>query len=518
MGRRPKRSESARASRPLATRLAAGVRRLARGRASRVAARNRGGSPRRSRAPTRSGRAAGGASRGGRCRLAHRGSVRTRPPRRAAAGDRASAVPTRSLTGSRRGARREPLGAEGDRTLRRNTRTPSGSRPATAPRAPVSSRENEVPVRGARLLVGGRSVTEEAPFVRPHLEEAEVLAVPCGRLEARLAPRDVERLVAVPAEHRADRLPRRQRGHSLGFAPGERLAELGRCACRADELPLGAAESQSRLGAMASRAEERGALLVEADRAAVTADRVQLGREAGLEGDGRPALRSRRPRGRRRLSRLRGCRASAEDGDRAQADDEGSQGSTSWSGTGARRRNGRRSCRSIAAGYTKRHEKRCKPLQNAHMLRYERRLSRERCAGASGRRAVLSTNGGNGGWQSSDRRDARRSLPAAATVQRAQALRRMRPRGCGAGIRTPTSWSRARRPTVRRPRNGRPECRRVSLSSLSYRRCRGGTRARGASRPRCRSAQRPRRRARGPIRAASPSAGRRPGRSPTSCS
>jgi EVE domain-containing protein len=28
------------------------------------------------------------------------------------------------------------------------------------------------------------------------------------------------------------------------------------------------------------------------------------------------------------------------------------------------------------------------------------------------------------------------------------------PRGCGAGIRTPTSWSRARRPAVRRPRNG----------------------------------------------------------------
>src|SRR5262245_36582330 len=27
-------------------------------------------------------------------------------------------------------------------------------------------------------------------------------------------------------------------------------------------------------------------------------------------------------------------------------------------------------------------------------------------------------------------------------------------RGCGAGIRTPTSWSRARRPAVRRPRNG----------------------------------------------------------------
>src|SRR6187402_3730557 len=39
-----------------------------------------------------------------------------------------------------------------------------GRCPATAPRAPVAARDHEVAVRGERLLVRGRPVTEEAPL------------------------------------------------------------------------------------------------------------------------------------------------------------------------------------------------------------------------------------------------------------------------------------------------------------------------------------------------------------------
>ena len=89
------------------------------------------------------------------------------------------------------------------------------------------------------------------------------------------------------------------------------------------------------------------------------------------------------------------------------------------------------------------------------------------------------------------------------------------PRGCGAGIRTPTSWSRARRPTVRRPRNGRLGTSRSPRRALSDLEAVDGP---AASRPPCRCARRPRRTAPGPSPGASPSAARRPGRCRTSCS
>ncbi len=75
--------------------------------------------------------------------------------------------------------------------------------------------------------------------------------------------------------------------------------------------------------------------------------------------------------------------------------------------------------------------------------------------------------------------------------------KRGRKHGCGAGIRTPTSWSRARRPAVRRPRNGW-RILAIRPSSHRDRPARGGRRARGVSPPRCRSGRRLRRRARVP--------------------
>ena len=66
-------------------------------------------------------------------------------------------------------------------------------------------------MRGDRLLVRRRPVAEELALVRSHLEEAEVLAVLCGRPEVRLAPGDGDRGVAVVRERVADRRLRRER-------------------------------------------------------------------------------------------------------------------------------------------------------------------------------------------------------------------------------------------------------------------------------------------------------------------
>ena len=94
------------------------------------------------------------------------------------------------------------------RTLRDNAR--SGRGPATAPRAPVATGADEVPMRRDGLRVRGIAVTEQLPLVRAHLEEPEVLPVLCRRGEVGLAPGDRDRLLAVVAEDRTDRCFRRE--------------------------------------------------------------------------------------------------------------------------------------------------------------------------------------------------------------------------------------------------------------------------------------------------------------------
>src|SRR6476469_7331410 len=72
------------------------------------------------------------------------------------------------------------------RTLRQSSR--SGRGPAAATRPPLATGPDVVAMRGDGLLVGRGPVAEELAHVRPQLEEAEILAVLCGRLEVRLAP------------------------------------------------------------------------------------------------------------------------------------------------------------------------------------------------------------------------------------------------------------------------------------------------------------------------------------------
>jgi hypothetical protein len=74
------------------------------------------------------------------------------------------------------------------------------------PRAPVAARADEVPVGSARLRKRALTVPEQLPRARPHLEEAEVLAVLCGGLEAGLAASDSQCLAAVVPEDVTDRV------------------------------------------------------------------------------------------------------------------------------------------------------------------------------------------------------------------------------------------------------------------------------------------------------------------------
>ena len=140
-----------------------------------------------------------------RSRRDRRDSVRTRPPRRAAGGDRVfrrSHVTTGHLP--RRGARGNPAARPGSALCRRNVREAAVSPGLAGPGAPVAARRDEVPWAARRLLGRRVAVPEEAPLVRAHLEEAEVLAVLGVRAEAGLAARDRERLLAVAAEDAAD--------------------------------------------------------------------------------------------------------------------------------------------------------------------------------------------------------------------------------------------------------------------------------------------------------------------------
>lgn len=161
-------------------------------RGCRASSRSRDGWTRRSRARPRTGHAAEEASRCGRSRLGRRGSARTRQPHRGAEGGRASAVPTRSRETYHMDGLSETRGRDAGAqfaTKRSGRREPAISvrvhlalvglrrRPTAAPRTPVAARAYEVAVRCDRLLAGALSVAEQTALGRPHLEEAQVLAV-----------------------------------------------------------------------------------------------------------------------------------------------------------------------------------------------------------------------------------------------------------------------------------------------------------------------------------------------------
>ena len=147
------------------------ARRRTRARGCRAGPRSRGGSPRRSRARSRSGRGAAGASRSARCRRGRRGSGRTPRPRRGAGAGRASAVPTRRRTPTRRHAEKKPPTPAWVRSLRRKpraaTRPPSDSstgssrgrrgRSTDAPRAPARARSTRARRVVARSTPSGRA-------------------------------------------------------------------------------------------------------------------------------------------------------------------------------------------------------------------------------------------------------------------------------------------------------------------------------------------------------------------------
>ena len=70
-------------------------------------------------------------------------------------------------------------------------------------------------MRSDGLFRGRGAVAEEAPRGRPHLEEAEILAVLGVGLQAGLAPRHGDGFVTVGAEDPADSRFRRRGGDCM---------------------------------------------------------------------------------------------------------------------------------------------------------------------------------------------------------------------------------------------------------------------------------------------------------------
>ena len=76
-------------------------------------------------------------------------------------------------------------------------------------------------MRRLRLFLGRRAVAEDAPFAHAHLEQAKVLAVLGGRMEARLAPGHAQSLTAIRPEDTTDDRLRR-----LGLRHGKPAREM----------------------------------------------------------------------------------------------------------------------------------------------------------------------------------------------------------------------------------------------------------------------------------------------------
>lgn len=170
------------------------------------------------------------------------------------------------------------------RTLREFRSVLGSARGLTAPGAPVAPRVDEVLVRSDGLSSGGWAVAEQVPRERPHLEEAEVLTVLGGRLQARLAPGDVDGVPAVAAEDVADRdawgfvLVTMEHSHL------ERAAQRHNSALCADKPAL---RSHKRLpgdNATCLLAEDARMPLEEADDAACLALGSQFAMQKSLQG------------------------------------------------------------------------------------------------------------------------------------------------------------------------------------------------------------------------------------------
>lgn len=135
-------------------------------------------------------------------------------------------------------------------------------------------------------------MTEELPLPRAHLEEAEVLPVAGVRLQAGLAPGDLDGLVAVTAEDVADRPLGRERGEPPGLVPAERLPQPGDVRPRPREEQARSPERRAGVVGLGTRLEQPAPGLEETHGAAVAAGEVESALEAVLERAGRWILRS----------------------------------------------------------------------------------------------------------------------------------------------------------------------------------------------------------------------------------
>jgi len=202
----------------------------------------------------------------------------------------------------------KPASAGCIRTLRQSSR--SGGSPAAAPRTPVPSGADEVAMGGDGLRVRAWTVAEQAPLVRAHLEEAEVLAVLRCRLEVRLAPRDGDRSLAVVLEHLADCRSRRERGDPARVASTNLHAKCRDGSRQRRNAPLGVRQSRLRRLLVLRRAQERAVRPEEPHGALIAVERSQRPLQLLLESEAR-FRRGNRLRRRARLAGrgLRRCRS-----------------------------------------------------------------------------------------------------------------------------------------------------------------------------------------------------------------
>ena len=207
---------------------------------------------------------------------------------------------------------------------------------------------------GDGLRVCGVSVPEQATLVRAHLEQAEVLPVLGRRRQARLAPGDSDRLLAVPTEHSADRRPRSRLGESASPPRfGARTNDLsveGDLPRHLREVAVRTPERRQRSPSVLSRVGELPLRVEEPDCAPVRVRSAKLHAQPRLGGPRTGVLR-----GMTRLRRAGGSGLPARRGggvgyerEHAQAGDEGFQNENLLiEDRGAARPKGSRSCQSV---------------------------------------------------------------------------------------------------------------------------------------------------------------------------
>jgi len=143
-------------------------------------------------------------------------------------------------------------------------------------------------VRCDRLLVCFLTVPEESTLARAHLEEPEILAILRSRRMMRLAPRDLQGLIAVASpENATDRDLGWRVGEPPRFATLQRAPERDDGSRDASKSPFGAPTRGDGDRSMLARAEKRAVILEKKDDAAMLPRRFQLLLEARLQGDDR---------------------------------------------------------------------------------------------------------------------------------------------------------------------------------------------------------------------------------------